>query len=62
MSNTREDDFGDYGATAIDALPTLIAVGKEDVVLQILHLIAEILYFIAEIVPILLESFTSSLL
>ena len=40
MSNTCEDDFGGYGATAIDSLPTAIIFGKEDVVLQILEFIA----------------------
>lgn len=40
VSNTCEDDFGGYGATAIDSLPTAIIFGNEDVVLQILELIA----------------------
>lgn len=39
MSNTCENDFGGWGATAIDALPTAIILGKEDVVLQILEFI-----------------------
>lgn len=40
VSNTCEDDFGGYGATAIDSLPTAIIFGNEDVVLQILEFIA----------------------
>lgn len=40
MSNTCEDDFGGYGATAIDSLPTAIIFGNENVVLQILEFIA----------------------
>lgn len=40
MSNTCEDDFGGYGATAIDSLPTAIIFGNEDAVLQILQFIA----------------------
>ena len=42
VSNTCEDDFGGYGATAIDSLSTAIIFGKEDVVLQILELIATV--------------------
>lgn len=37
MSNTCEDEFGGWGATAIDSLSTAIILGKEDVVLQILR-------------------------
>ena len=40
MSNSCADDFGGYGATAIDSLSTAIIFGKEDVVLQILEYIA----------------------
>ena len=40
VSNTCEDDFAGYGATAIDSLPTAIILGKEDIVLQILEFIA----------------------
>lgn len=40
MTNGCEDDFGGYGATAIDALSTAIIFGKEDVVVQILDFIA----------------------
>lgn len=40
VSNTCEDDFGGYGATAIDSLPTAIIFGKEDVAVQILEFIA----------------------
>ena len=42
VSNTCEDDFGGYGATAIDSLSTAIMLGKEDVVVQILEFIATI--------------------
>ncbi|KAL1305374.1 hypothetical protein AAFC00_002268 [Neodothiora populina] len=40
VTNTCEDDFGGYGATAIDSLPTAIMLGNEDAVLQILGFIA----------------------
>ena len=40
VSSTCEDDFGGYGATAIDSLPTAIIFGKEEVVLQILRFIS----------------------
>lgn len=40
VSNTCEDDFGGYGATAIDSLPTAIMFNNEDAVLQILEFIA----------------------
>lgn len=36
VSNTCEDDFGGYGATAIDSISTAMLLGKEDVVVQIL--------------------------
>ena len=42
MSNTCEDEFGGYGATAIDSVSTAILLGKEDVVLQILRHIATV--------------------
>ncbi|GAB7351586.1 hypothetical protein MBLNU459_g2208t1 [Dothideomycetes sp. NU459] len=42
VSNTCEDDFGGYGATAIDSLPTAILFGNEDVALQILGHIASV--------------------
>ncbi|THW77260.1 glycoside hydrolase, partial [Aureobasidium pullulans] len=40
VSNTCEDDFGGYGATAIDSLPTAIIFGNKKVALQILNFIA----------------------
>ncbi|KAI5248293.1 glycoside hydrolase, partial [Aureobasidium subglaciale] len=40
VTNTCEDDFGGWGATAIDSLPTAIIFEKEDVVIQILGFIA----------------------
>ncbi|KEQ81001.1 glycoside hydrolase [Aureobasidium pullulans EXF-150] len=40
VSNTCEDDFGGYGATAIDSLPTAIMFGNEEVAVQILNFIA----------------------
>lgn len=40
VSNTCEDDFGGYGATAIDSLPTAIMFGNEEVALQILGFVA----------------------
>lgn len=40
VTNTCEDDFGGYGATAIDSLTTAILFEKEGVVLQILDFIA----------------------
>lgn len=42
MSNTCDDDFGGWGATAIDALSTAIMLENEDVVRQILRYIATI--------------------
>lgn len=42
VSNTCDDDFGGWGATAIDALSTAIMLEKADVVEQILHFIATI--------------------
>ena len=42
VSNTCDDDFGGYGATAIDALTTAIMFDQRDVVLQILHFIANV--------------------
>lgn len=44
VSNTCEDDFGGYGATAIDSLPTAIIFGNEAAAFQILEFIAT-LYF-----------------
>ncbi|KAI5194158.1 glycoside hydrolase [Aureobasidium subglaciale] len=40
VTNTCEDDFGGWGATAIDSLPTAIIFEKENVVIQILEFIA----------------------
>lgn len=40
VSNTCEDDFGGYGATAIDSLPTAIIFGNEATAFQILEFIA----------------------
>lgn len=40
VTNTCDDDFGGWGATAIDALSTAIIMRKEDVVLQILQFIS----------------------
>ncbi|THY29941.1 glycoside hydrolase [Aureobasidium pullulans] len=40
VSNTCEDDFGGYGATAIDSLPTAIIFGNEAAAFQILEFIA----------------------
>jgi mannosyl-oligosaccharide alpha-1,2-mannosidase len=40
VTNTCEDDFGGYGATAIDSLPTAIIFGNEGSTIQILELIA----------------------
>lgn len=37
VSNLCEDDYGGYGATAIDALPTAIIMNQGDVVAQILR-------------------------
>lgn len=42
VSNTCDDDFGGWGATAIDALSTAIMLEKADVVDQILRFIATI--------------------
>ncbi|KAG9656425.1 alpha-1,2-mannosidase, partial [Aureobasidium melanogenum] len=40
VTNTCEDDFGGYGATAIDSLPTAIIFENRNVTVQILELIA----------------------
>ncbi|KAI4760518.1 glycoside hydrolase [Aureobasidium sp. EXF-3400] len=40
VTNTCEDDFGGYGATAIDSLPTAIIFGNRNVTVQILEFIA----------------------
>ncbi|KAI4767634.1 glycoside hydrolase [Aureobasidium sp. EXF-3400] len=40
VTNTCEDDFGGWGATAIDSLPTAIMFGNENVTVQILKFIA----------------------
>ncbi|TIA40727.1 glycoside hydrolase [Aureobasidium pullulans] len=40
VSNTCEDDFGGYGATAIDSLPAAIIFGNEAAAFQILEFIA----------------------
>ncbi|CAD0113795.1 unnamed protein product [Aureobasidium uvarum] len=40
VSNTCEYDFGGYGATAIDSLPTAIIFGNENVTIQILEFVA----------------------
>jgi mannosyl-oligosaccharide alpha-1,2-mannosidase len=40
VSNTCEDDFGGWGATAIDSLPTAIMFGNQNVTVQILKFIA----------------------
>jgi mannosyl-oligosaccharide alpha-1,2-mannosidase len=40
VTNTCEDDFGGYGATAIDSLPTAIIFGNENAATQILEYIA----------------------
>jgi mannosyl-oligosaccharide alpha-1,2-mannosidase len=40
VTNTCEDDFGGFGATAIDSLPTAIIFGNENVTVQILEFIA----------------------
>lgn len=40
VSNTCEDDFGGYGATAIDSLSTAIIFGNEAAAFQILEFIA----------------------
>ncbi|KAI4762616.1 glycoside hydrolase [Aureobasidium sp. EXF-3400] len=40
VTNTCEDDFGGYGATAIDSLSTAIMFGNEKVTVQILEFIA----------------------
>lgn len=42
VTNTCEDDFGGYGATAIDSLPTAIMFGKEDIAVQIMEFIAQL--------------------
>jgi mannosyl-oligosaccharide alpha-1,2-mannosidase len=40
VTNSCEDDFGGYGATAIDSLPTAIIFGNENTTVQILEFIA----------------------
>jgi mannosyl-oligosaccharide alpha-1,2-mannosidase len=40
VTDTCEDDFGGFGATAIDSLPTAIIFGDENVTVQILEFIA----------------------
>ncbi|KAG9670138.1 alpha-1,2-mannosidase, partial [Aureobasidium melanogenum] len=40
VTNTCEDDFGGYGATAIDSLPTAIIFENQNVTIQILEFIA----------------------
>ncbi|KAH9825456.1 glycoside hydrolase, partial [Teratosphaeria destructans] len=42
VSNTCVDDFGGYGATAIDALSTAIMFGQENATVQILEFIADL--------------------
>ncbi|KAK5111684.1 hypothetical protein LTR62_004790 [Meristemomyces frigidus] len=42
VTNTCDDDFGGWGATAVDALTTAILFEKEDVVKQILTFISEL--------------------
>ena len=42
VSNTCDDDFGGWGASAIDALSTAIMMEKEIVVLDILHFISRL--------------------
>ena len=42
VTNTCDDDFAGWGATAIDSLTTAIIFGKEDVVLQILTFISTV--------------------
>lgn len=42
MSNTCDDDFGGWGATAIDALSTAIMLENEDAARQILQFIATV--------------------
>lgn len=40
VTHTCSDDFGGYGATVIDALPTAIMLGNDEVVVQILEFVA----------------------
>ncbi|KAH0078466.1 alpha-1,2-mannosidase, partial [Aureobasidium melanogenum] len=40
VTNTCEDDFGGYGATAIDSLPTAIIFENQNVTIQILEFVA----------------------
>ncbi|KAK5999737.1 hypothetical protein QM012_005143 [Aureobasidium pullulans] len=40
VTNACEDDFGGYGATAIDSLPTAIIFGNAPVTIQILEFVA----------------------
>ncbi|KAK5119655.1 hypothetical protein LTR85_007484 [Meristemomyces frigidus] len=42
VSNTCDDDFGGWGATAVDSLSSAIMFEKEDIVLQILRFVATI--------------------
>jgi mannosyl-oligosaccharide alpha-1,2-mannosidase len=42
VSNTCDDDFGGWGASAIDALSTAILMEKEDIVLDILRFISNL--------------------
>ncbi|EME38345.1 glycoside hydrolase family 47 protein [Dothistroma septosporum NZE10] len=42
VSNTCDNDFGGWGATAIDALSTAIMMEKEEVIVQILRFVATI--------------------
>lgn len=42
VSKTCNDDFGGWGATAIDTLSTAIMMDREEVVLQILHYVSKI--------------------
>ena len=48
ISNTCENDFGGWGATAIDALTTAIILRKEDIVLQILRFLSTLDFTTAE--------------
>lgn len=42
VTNTCDDDFGGWSATAIDALSTAIIMGKQDTVLEILRIVEDI--------------------
>ncbi|KAF7185107.1 Mannosyl-oligosaccharide alpha-1,2-mannosidase [Pseudocercospora fuligena] len=48
VSNTCEDDFGGWGATALDALSTAMILGERDIVLQILRHIARLDFSIVQ--------------